>query len=192
VLLTIIFGFTAAAHMAAMLAGFALTAILMAYLAEGRRAYLPTLLLVWPAGALLLLLACYGFHLDAYSYVFRSGAARLWFSFADARLFLANPYNAGLTLATAAALALWATNRRSRYFGNTVPLAIAAFLFLLVTTGVESRPWVWAISFLLLFVGGVFADTFETRQRRLFFALAATCVVAQAGLSLASLHLLTR
>ena len=137
-LLALIFGFSAAAHLVAMLTGLLLAAALMLYLAEGRRAYLPTLLLTWLVGAFVLLFASYSFHPDAFSYVLSSGAALVSFSPADARLFLANPRYLGLTLATACALAIWATNRRSRYFGNTIPLAIAALLFLLVTTGVES------------------------------------------------------
>lgn len=186
-LLAVIFGFTAAAHLSAMLVGLVLAALLMAYLAEGRRAYLPTLLLLWPVSGLLLVFACYGFHPEPYSYLFRSGAALLWASTAEARIFLARPANAGINLAAAITLALWVTNRRSRYFGNTIPLAIAAFLFVLQTTGVESQPWVWAIPFLLVFVGGVFADVFETRQRRLFFTLAGLCVAGQAALSVMTL-----
>jgi hypothetical protein len=191
-LLTIIFGFTAAAHISAMLIGLLLAAILMAYLAEGRRAYLPSLLLTWLLGAMLLLFASYGFHPEAFSYVFRSSAALLSFSFTDARHFLGDPRNAGLSLATAAALSLWITHRRSRYFGNTVPLAIATVLFLLVTTGVESRPWIWALPFLLVFVGGVFGDAFETCQRRLFFALAYLVAVVQAVLCTSILSALSR
>ena len=190
-LLTVIFGFTAAAHLAAMLLGLALAAVLMAYLAESRRAYLPSLLFLWTLGAGLLLLAAYGFHADAYSYVFRSGAARVWFSLAEARLFLANPRNAGLSLAAAAALALWCTNRRSRYFGNSVPLAIAVLLFTLVTTGVESRPWLWAMPFMLVFLAGVFADAFESRQHRLFYSLAGLTFVLQTALTLGNLSQIT-
>jgi hypothetical protein len=191
-LLMVIFGFTAAAHLSAMLVGLALATLLMAYLAQGRRGYLPTLLLVWVTGAMLLLFAAYGFHPDAYSYVFRSDSARLWFSSSEARIFVANPRNAGLTFLTAAALALWATNRRSRYFGNTIALAIAALLFCLFTPGVESRPWLWALPFLLVFVAGAFADAFETRQRKLFFALACTCAAVQTVLTLFSLPSLAR
>ncbi len=192
VLLAVIFGFTAAAHLAAMLVGLVLAGVLMTYLAEGRRSYLPTLLLVWLAGAGALVFVAYGFHADAYSYVFRSGSARLWFSLGEARLLLASPRNAGLSLATAASLALWATNRRSRYFGNTIPLAIAALLFTLITTGVESRPWLWGLPFLLVAIAGIFADAFETRQRTLFFATAAAVVLAQSALILTSLQALAR
>ncbi len=192
VLLTVIFGFTAAAHLPAMLLGLAFATVLMAYLAEGRRSYLPSLFLIWVLGAMLLLFAAYGFHPDAYSYVFRSGAARLWFSLAEARIFLATPRNAGITFASAAALALWATNGRSRYFGNSTALVIAALLFTLITTGVESRPWLWAVPFLLVFIAGVFADAFETRQRRLFFAVAYAIVAVQTVLTVAALPSIAR
>jgi hypothetical protein len=191
-LLTIVFGFTAAAHFSAMLLGLLLAAILMGYLAEGRRAYLPSLLITWLLGAMLLLFASYGFHPEAFSYVFRSGAALMGVSLADARLFLANPYNGGLTLATAAAIALWITHRRSRYFGNTIPLAVALLLFILTTTGIQSRPWIWALPFLLVFIGGVFADAFETRQRWLFFGFASLAVLVQALLSVVTLPMLYR
>ena len=44
-------------------------------------------------------------------------------------------------------------------------------LFPLVTTQTVSRPWLWALPFLFTFVGGVFADALETRQRKMFLAL---------------------
>ncbi len=41
----------------------------------------------------------------------------------------------------------------------------------LVTTQTVSAPWLWALPFLFTFVGGVFADVLETRQRKMFVAL---------------------
>jgi hypothetical protein len=64
-------------------------------------------------------------------------------------------------------------------------------LVFLYTTQVVSAPWVWALPFLFTFVGGVFADLFESRQRRLFLLLAAGVLVTQAALCWGSLAGLT-
>ena len=52
--------------------------------------------------------------------------------------------------------------RRSRYFGNTLPLLIALLFFPLITTGTASEPILWGLPFLLAFIAGVFADMLET------------------------------
>jgi hypothetical protein len=54
-----------------------------------------------------------------------------------------------------------------------------AFLY---TTQVVSAPWFWALPFLFTFVGGVFADALETKQRKVFVLLTAGVVVTQAAL----------
>ncbi len=192
VLLAVIIGFTAAAHITAFLLGLALTVVFMGYLAEGKRSYIPTLVLLWACAALVILFASYAFRPDAFSYVFRSASAELWMSLEPARFFFRSPLNAGITTAAAAALALWLAVRRSRYFGNSAPLAVALLLLVLTTPGVPSEPWLWALPFLLLFAAGVFADVFETRYRRLYLALAAALAFAQGLLSVASLPLLAR
>ncbi|HVT97168.1 MAG TPA: glycosyltransferase family 39 protein [Acidobacteriaceae bacterium] len=182
VLLTLALGFTAAAHLAAFAVALAFTVVFMAWVAEGRRAYIPTLLIVWVVGAFLLLFASYAFHPDAFSYVFRSAAGRMWLSMDGARWFFSNPANAAFTMAVLAALALYVGSRRSRYFGNTAPLLVAVPLMVLVTTGVESKPWLWGLPFLIAFVGGVFADALETRGRKAFYWATAVVLAAQAGL----------
>jgi hypothetical protein len=164
----------------------------MAYVAEGRRAYLPTLAIVWVLGALFLLFASYAFHPDAFSYVFRSSAARLWFSLDGARAFFSSLPNAGITLATIASLGLYLVFRRSRYFGNTTPLLLAGLLFALATTGIQASPWLWALPFLLTFIGGIFADILETRYRKLFLCVTGGVLTAQIALCIASLPLLSQ
>jgi hypothetical protein len=192
VLLTVVLGFTAAAHVSAFVLALLLTVCFMAYLAEGKRAYLPTLLIVWVLGAMLILFASYAFRPDAFSYVFRSEAAKLAFSLEPARTFFATLTNAGLTIAAAGALGLYLTMPRSRYFGNTAPLIVAVLLLVLTTPSVASEPWLWAVPFLLAFVGGVFADVLETRYRRWFLWITGGLLLAQAGLCIAGLPLLTR
>jgi hypothetical protein len=192
VLLTIVLGFTAAAHVSAFAVALLLTVCFMAYVAEGKRAYLPTLLIVWVLGAMLILFASYAFRPDAFSYVFRSEAAKVGFSLEPARAFFSSLPNAGLTIASIGALGLYVAMGRSRYFGNTAPLMVAVLLMLLVTTGVASTPSLWAMPFLLAFVGGVFADVLETRYRRGFLWITGGLLLAQAVLCVAALPLLLR
>jgi hypothetical protein len=192
VLLTLAFGFTAAAHVSAFVLGLVLAIAFMAYVAEGRRAYLPTLAIIWVLGALFLLFASYAFHPDAFSYVFRSSAARLWFSLDGARDFFASLTNAGITIAAVASLGLYLVFKRSRYFGNTTPLLLAALLLILTTTGIQASPWLWALPFLLTFIGGIFADVLETRYRKLFLCVTSGVLLAQASLCIASLPLLSQ
>ena len=78
-------------------------------------------------------------------------------------------------------------NRRSRYFGNTTPLLMTLLIAPLVTTQIVTRPWLWALPFLFTFVGGVFADTLESRYRKLYLALVALLLVTQAVFCLISL-----
>jgi len=192
VLLTVVLGFTAAAHVSAFVLALLFTIGFMAYLAEEKRAYLPTLLIVWILGPMLILFASYAFRPDAFSYVFRSEAARMGFSFDQAQsLFSALP-NAGLTLASIGSLGLYLAMRRSRYFGNTAPLIVTVLLMMLVTTGVPSKPSLWALPFLLAFVGGVFADVLETRYRRWFLWIIGGLLASQAALCVAGLPLLTQ
>jgi len=190
VLLTLAFGFTAAAHVSAFALGLILAIGFMAYVAEGKRAYLPTLLIVWVLGGLFLLFASYAFRPDAFSYVFRSEAAKIWFSPSQAKILFSSALNGGITIAAAGALGLYLAFRRSRYFGNTTPLLVAALLLVLVTTGVESEPWLWALPFLLAFIGGVFADVLETRYRKPFLWLTGGILLAQAALCIAGLPML--
>jgi hypothetical protein len=187
VLLTVALGFTAAAHLAAFVVALVFTVIFMAWVAEERRAYIPTLLIVWVLGAFFLLFASYAFHPDAFSYVFRSAAGQMWFSLEPARWFFTAPENSAFTIGLIGALALYAVSRRTRYFGNTTPLLVGVPLMLLVTTGVASEPWLWALPFLITFVGGVFADALEARWRKAFLWATGALVVGQAGLCLAGL-----
>ena len=177
ILLTVVFGIAAAAHVAALPVAALLGFVLMVWIAEGRRSQLLPVVLLASAGALVLLFACYGFSPDAFSYIFRSGAGFLSLSIEPARRFFSTFSNAGIIVAAAASGLLYLGVWRSRYFGNTAPLLCFLILITLVTTGVQSTPWLWSLPFLLTFVGGVFADAFESPRGRIF-RVAAACLVA--------------
>jgi hypothetical protein len=187
VLLIAAFGVAAASHIAALPVVALLGLAAMLWVAEGNRSQVLPIILAAVCGALLLLFACYGFSLDAASYVFRSAAGFLSFSFDPARRFFSTLPNAGVTVAACASLLLFLGLKKARYFGNTAPLLCALVLFLLVTTGVPGSPWLWALPFLLTFIGGVFADAFEGPRGRMAMAAAGAVVLLQAVLCVLSL-----
>ncbi len=180
VLLTIIFGIAASAHIAALPVVALLGLVAMLWVSEGRRSQVLPIVLLAVAGALVLVFACYAFSPDAFSYLFRSAAGFLWFSIDPAKRFFTTLPNAGITVATVAALVLYFGLRHARYFGNTAPLLCAIVLFFTVMTGAPGSPLLWAVPFLLTFIGGVFADAYEGPRRRLALAAAGAIVLLQA------------
>jgi hypothetical protein len=188
ILLTVVFGIAAAAHIAALPVAALLGLILMIWIAEGRRSQLLPVVLLASAGALLLVFACYGFSPDAFSYIFRSAAGFLSVSLDPARRFFSTFSNAGILVAAAAAGLLYLGVPRSRYFGNTAPLLCFLVLAMLVTTGVQATPWLWSLPFLLTFIGGVFADAFESQRRKIFLVAAASLVALQIIVCILSLR----
>jgi Dolichyl-phosphate-mannose-protein mannosyltransferase len=185
VLLAAALALVAASHVAALLLTLPLAIIFMVYLAERNRTAVPMVLVSGTFGAFLLLFACYAFHPDALTYYFRSGAGRLGISTVTARSHLFSLGDAGIAIALVAALVLYVATRRSRYFGNTTPLLIALCFLPLITTGVFGQPWLWALPFLLTFIGGVFADALETPHGRIFRWAVVAIVALQAVLSIA-------
>ncbi len=192
VLMTIALGLTAAAHLLAAMIGFVMAVVWMMYLAERRRSHVMQILVFSAVGALAILFGFYAFRLAPFSYVFTGGGARFWSALDGARHFFLNMANGRIAVATLVALLLYVAVRRCRYFGNTAPLVMVLLLFPLVTTQTVSKPWLWALPFLFTFVGGVFADALETRQRRLFLGLSGAILLTQAMLCLVVLPEIAR
>ncbi len=181
-LLTVALGLTATAHLLAASIGFLLGFVLFYYLAERRRAYVAQIMIFAALGALIIVFAAFSFRPSAFAYVFTGGSARFWFSLQPAQAFAHRLANAGILVAAGVALLLYLVTRRSRYFGNTVPLLVTLLLLPLYSTQVFTAPWLWALPFLFTFIGGVFADALETRQRKLFLLLSGAIVAVQAVL----------
>ena len=179
ILLTLIFGVVAASHIAALPIVALLGLVFMYWVAEGRRAQVLPIILFAVGGALLLLFACYNFSPDAFSYVFRSAVGFVWFSTDPAKRFFAELGNAGIAIGAGAATLLYLALRRSRYFGNTAPLLSFLLLAAIVTTGVRSTPWLWALPFLLTFIAGTFADAFDSPRRKAALAAAGAIAALQ-------------
>jgi hypothetical protein len=182
VLLTVALGLTAAAHLLAAMIGWLAASLFFFYLAERRRAYVSQIMIFAALGATFIVFASFSFRLTAFLYVFTGGSGRFWFTTEALRNLVRAPGNAGIMVASLVALVLYATSRRSRYFGNTAPLLMVLALMFVYTTQVVTAPWLWALPFLFTFVGGVFADALETRHRRLFLALSAGIIITQAAL----------
>lgn len=191
VLLAAALGLTAAAHLLAAIIGFVAGLAFMFYLAERRRSYVSQIMVFAAIGAFVILFASFSFRPSAFVYVFTGGSARFWFTLQALRNFCTSPANAGIVVASAVALIVYLSSRPSRYFGNTTPLLMTLALFSVYTTQVVSAPWVWGLPFLFTFIGGVFADILESRQRKLFLALSLAILVTQAGLCWTSLAGLT-
>lgn len=186
-LLIIAMGLTATAHILAAIVGWVAALVLMLYLAERRRSYVMEVLIYSAVGSLLILFASYAFRPAPFSYVFTGGSARLWFSTEGFHRFFLGPQNAPIAVATAVAVLLFLMVKRCRYFGNFVPLAMTVLLFPVITTQTVSRPWLWALPFLFTFLGGVFADVLETRQRKLFLGLGGAILLTQVLICVATL-----
>lgn len=191
ILLATALGLTAAAHTLAAMVGFVAGLAFLFYLADRRRSYVMQIMIFAAVGAMAVLFASFSFRPSAFLYVFSGGSGRFWFTTAALRSFASSHTNAGIMVAAAVALLVYIANRPSRYFGNTTPLLMTAALFPLYTTQVVSAPWVWALPFLFTFIGGVFADVLESRQRRVFLALGAAVLLTQAALCWTSLAGLT-
>jgi len=191
-LFVIALGLTATAHLLAAMVGFVAAAGFLMYLAERRRSYVMQLLVFSGLGALVIVFASYAFRLAPFSYVFTGGGARFWFSLEGAAAFATSILNAPITAAAAVSAVLYLGVKRCRYFGNTTPLLMIVAVFALRTTQTISFPWLWALPFLFTFIGGVFADALETKQRRMFLALTAAILVTQALLCLNALPAIAR
>ena len=186
-LLTVALGLTAAAHLLAAFVGFLAALVFMFYLAERRRSAVLLILTYSAIGALLIEFAFFGFRLQPFTYVVTGGAGRFWFSLDGLRLMVNDQLNWPPLIATVVAIILYAASRRSRYFGNTAPLAMVMAILFLVSTQTYTAPWLWAMPFLFTFIGGVFADALETRHRKLFLATSALIIAAQMLTCLAAL-----
>ena len=183
-LLLVALGLAAAAHLLAGMAGFLAILVFMFYLAERRRSAVMQIVIYAAVGALAILFAAFSFRPAPFSYVFSGGAGRFWFALDGLRALAYDLGDWPILIAALVALIVYAGFRRSRYFGNTAPLLTFLAILPLRTTQVFSAPWLWAMPFLLTFIGGVFADVLETRHRRLFLALSAMLLLAQAAVCL--------
>ncbi|HUS20242.1 MAG TPA: glycosyltransferase family 39 protein [Terriglobales bacterium] len=169
-LLSVAMALAVASHPAAMLLvpvglGFIL------YLAPGRRVAGAFLTFAACAIAFVLVLSTYnaaprammnGIDLRQWL-VYQPAVARQEFFPPDFLFSLLNP--AVLVMAVVALITymIW---KRSRYFGNTSPLIVAlGLLYLALITPMTGISAIWALPFVFVFIGGIWADLLETRRK---------------------------
>ena len=155
--------------------------LFMLYLAPGRRSVAFLLMMLAVLVALVLVHAAYGFSPRA---MLNGIDVRDWLRYepADARgIFFSRldfllRFPPALALMASAAVVTYFAWKRTRYFGNTSPLlALALLLYLAMVMPASSYFSAWALPFLFVFIGGIWADLLETRHR--WLALAAVLVV---------------
>jgi hypothetical protein len=194
VLLGLAIGLTAAANISAAIAGLALAAALMLYLAPGRRTISLCILSISSAIGAFILLCCFGFN-------FRDIAAAALLPNAEyarvtgSRLVSLIAVPGGLLeiLAFVSCLLVFVFWRRTRYFGNSSALIPALLLPWWPGQFSAGSSVVWALPFALVFVGGIYGDMLEPhffggRFRR---HVAATAIALIAGSALFTLLVVT-
>jgi hypothetical protein len=174
-----------------------LALVFLLYVAPVRRQSGVVIWLAASVAGLTLLCATYFFHLHAFAESMRHaafwGATRGAFAFAGSYrevgrlLGRASP---AFLLALPVALVTYAAWPRTRYFGNTAPLAVA-LLFLVLGMAhphLGGADFILAsVPFLFVFVAGVLADLMETRYRPLVTACVIGLVAANTAWSLVAL-----
>jgi hypothetical protein len=163
----------------------------MLYLAPSRRSAAAVVLLAACGVAALLLFTAYFFHPGLFIHglanavIFHGSPAALRMS--GAYLQVVQEIAASgpvLVFMVPVFCVVWLVWRRSRYFGNTAPLLVAAvFLVLRVVSphGAGSVYGLLGVVFVFVFVAGIAADLLETKSRELGTAVVVGLVAANAA-----------
>lgn len=183
-------GLTAAASLAAAIAGVIFATGFMLYLAPRRRRITLAILAVSGAIGALIFLICFGFNVKDVSAALNVSSDYLKFTTYRLITFTTIPGGWLEIVAFAAGLTVFALWRRTRYFGNTAPLILALVLPWWPGPYQAGSSFVWTIPFMLVFIGGIYADLLELnffsgRFRKLVAATAFVLVGASAVMSLA-------
>lgn len=176
VLLSVAMALAVAAHPAAVLlvpVGLAF----IVYLAPGRRWAGILLTFVASVFAFVLVMAAYSFGPRA----FMNGVdLRQWLAYQPAQAratflqpeFLWSLLNPAVLLMAVISLIVYLAWRRTRYFGNTSPLLVAAgLIYLALITPMTAIAAAWALPFIFVFIGGIWADLLETKRKWIVAAL---------------------
>jgi hypothetical protein len=183
-------GLTAAANLSAAVAGLILAAVLMLYLAPGRR--LIALLLLGSSSVIgaVILLIFFGFDLSEMSAAAIAPNGE-YLRFTSHRISTLLLVPGGLIVAVAflACVVVFLAWRRTRYFGNTAPLIVALLLPWWPGRFLPGASALWALPFAFVFIGGIYSDLLESRFfagrfRRLVAATAFVIAGASAVFSL--------
>jgi hypothetical protein len=157
-------------------------------------------LVIWVAACFvggILLFAAYFFHAGAFAGAIRHADffAANWRGFTVLGVYREIARQIGrscpaLAFVLPVAIATYCVWPRTRYFGNTAPLAVAV-LFLVMTIANPHEGGagflIAAVPFLFIFVSGILADLLETRYRAIVTAAILGILIAYAGWSVINL-----
>lgn len=166
-LLGLAIGLTAAANLSAAIAGLVLAAAFMLYLAPGRRLASIGILATSSSIGTLVVLLCFSFkarHIAAAALV--PGVEYLKLTTYRMTSFMALPGALLEIVVFLACLLVFLLWKRARYFGNAAPLIAALLLPWWPGQFLPGASAFWALPFVFVFGGGVYADLLETN----FFA----------------------
>jgi len=187
-------GLTAAANLAAWVAGIILAGAFMIYLAPGRRRAAFLILAVSCGIGAFIVLFCFAFDwADLSAAALVPNAEYLRLTAHRMRSFLEVPGGLLETLVFLACMITFCCWPRTRYFGTVAPLIVALVLVWWPGQYLPGSSLLWALPFALVFVGGIYADLLEHR----FFAgrfrklVAATALVVVVGGAILSLTVVT-
>jgi len=162
VLLGLAIGLTAAANIAAVLAGLVLATAFMMYLAPGRRAVSTGILAISSTIGMVVLLACFGFHSrDISAAAILPNAEYIRVTASRFASLTTVPGGLLVIFAVGSSLLVFAFWKRTRYFGNTSALIPTLLLPWWPGQFFPGSSIVWTLPFALVFVGGIYADLLE-------------------------------
>lgn len=188
-------GITAAANFVAALIGLIFALAFILYLAPGRRLTGMAVLALSCAFGLLVCWGIYGFRMGLLNH-FRITLSADTDQFARYAFHPSNWIFGGAFVLCVLTYFCWP---RTRYFGNTAPLIVSCVLLLVLPgaylsgSGNALRFPLWAVPFLCVFIGGIFADLLEDRFfggrcHRYVRAVQVLLLVANAVLCLMAIH----
>jgi hypothetical protein len=145
----------------------------MTYLAPGRRGAVLVVTLVMLSVSSVLVYAAYTFMprallngIDLRDWVAYTPALARAAILGDAHNLMLR-FNPALLFALIVSLGTYVLWRRTRYFGNTAPLLVGGgLLYWALISPVALTASIWALPFLFVFIGGIWADLLETSMRK--------------------------
>jgi hypothetical protein len=187
VLLGVALGLATSSHPAAMLM-LGVAFLFMLYLAPGRRLAAFAIVVIAALIALLLVQAAYGFISRA---MFDGLDLRAWLAYQPAvsrpafwnAAFIRDNFVPTFLLLFIAGIVTFCLWKRSRYFGNTAPLIVGCgLLYVAMILPLTSLATLWALPFLFVFTGGMWADLLELPQRKWIMGILAVVLAENAFL----------
>jgi hypothetical protein len=174
ILLSIAAALAIASHPAAMLL-LPVALLFMLYLAPGRRVVALLVFVVATLISAILVYAAYGFHprammdgIDLREWVAYTPKLAQAALLGDRKEFLLR-FNPSVLVLLFFSVLTYVAWRRTRYFGNTAPLMVGGgLLYCALISPMAMIASIWALPFLFVFIGGIWADLLESNRGKWF------------------------